>query len=242
MLEKRFGRDCLPNIAVSLCIGGNDFLPKFHGFSHEKWLLQIIQTPGALHSIVNYIFDKETGKPAKGFISNEVYFDIVKKMYCPLNVNADDVNVTLATVRQMTIKLPNKDFKQPTAWMPPQSALFKVIQLINCQIAYLLTVSKPDAPLPNFMSYDCLRKDIKGNVLYDFGEDVKVQNLQSLLTYTEDDLKAIIHNAAKSRKKRPRSTATTPVKPRREKRRPLMSTPMYVCLFCHKKLCITTCC
>ena len=42
MLEKRFGRDCLPNIAVSLCIGGNDFLPKFHGFSHEKWLLQII--------------------------------------------------------------------------------------------------------------------------------------------------------------------------------------------------------
>ena len=48
-LEMQFGRNCLPNIAISLCIGGNDFLPKFHGYSHEKWLLKISQTPNALN-------------------------------------------------------------------------------------------------------------------------------------------------------------------------------------------------
>ena len=62
-LEMQYGRDCLPNIAIALCIGGNDFLPKFHGHSHEKWLLKIIQTPCALSTIVNYTYDKDTGKP-----------------------------------------------------------------------------------------------------------------------------------------------------------------------------------
>lgn len=60
-------------------------------------------------------------------------FDIINKLYWLLNVNADGVNVSLATVRQMTKKLPNKEFKQPIAWMPPNTALIKVIQLINCQ-------------------------------------------------------------------------------------------------------------
>ena len=61
----------------------------------------------------------------------------------------------------MTIKPTHKDFKQPSAWMPPKTALLKVKQLINCQIAYLLKVSRPDAPLLNFMSYDCLKKTVK---------------------------------------------------------------------------------
>ena len=221
----QYGRDCLPNIAIALCIGGNDFLPKFHGHSHEKWLLKIIQTPCALSTIVNYTYDKDTGKPIEGVVNSRVFLDVIKRMYCPPNVNADAVNVTLAAVRQMTIKPPHKEFRQPSAWMPPKAALLKVEQLINCQIAYLLTVSKPDAPLPNFMSYDCLKKDSKGNVQYDFGED-KVDNLQSLVTIDEDVLQTIMDTAAKKRRKRPRSAATTPVKPRRFKKGPLMSTPM----------------
>ncbi|MEW8547851.1 MAG: hypothetical protein AB2693_30460 [Candidatus Thiodiazotropha sp.] len=36
ILEKQFGRGCLPNLSLALCIGGNVFLPKFYGLSHEK--------------------------------------------------------------------------------------------------------------------------------------------------------------------------------------------------------------
>lgn len=224
ILERQFGRACLPNLSLALCIGGNDFLPKFYGLSHEKWLLEIIHTPGALNNIVQLVHDKKTGKPVVGTVNEDIFLQVVKQLYCPSNVNADAVEIE--SVRQMSIKQPYKPIRHPAAWMPPKSALLKVVQLINCHIAYMMTVSEHGATLPDFSKYECLEKDDKGAVQYNFGTDVKVENVQSLLPLSEDDLKAIMVEASKTRQKRPRSTTTTPVKPRRRKRRPLMSTPM----------------
>ena len=57
---------------------------------------------------------------------------------------------------------------------------------------------------------------------FGFGADIKVDNLQSLINIDDDALQTIMDTAAKKRRKRPRSTATTPVKPRRLKKGPLI--------------------
>ena len=59
LLEQRFGRMSVPNLAIGLCLGGNDFLPKFNGFSHERWLQELIQIPAAVENIVKFIYDKK---------------------------------------------------------------------------------------------------------------------------------------------------------------------------------------
>jgi hypothetical protein len=60
-----------------------------------------------------------------------------------------------------------------------------VANLINCQIAYLLTLWKHDAVLPEFLKEGCLKKDGLGNIQFDFGGDVRVQKLEDLLTIDE---------------------------------------------------------
>ena len=92
----QFGRNCLPNIAISLCIGENDFLPNFHGHSHEKWLLKISQTPSALNCELQIC--QRYRRPVEGFVNNEAFLDIIKRMYCIPNVNADATNVTLTAI------------------------------------------------------------------------------------------------------------------------------------------------
>lgn len=46
-------RICM-QIALICCIGGNDFLPKFHIISHEKWMTEFIDTPSALQMIIHF--------------------------------------------------------------------------------------------------------------------------------------------------------------------------------------------
>ena len=153
ILESRFGRTAASNIPIVLCLGGNDFLPKFHGLSHEKWVTETTQIPDGLENIVQYTIDKKTVKPVIGTVNEEIYFEIVKRLYCPSSIDADAVS--LDAVRQMSIKLPSKQVRHPTSWMPPRSALLKVIQLVNWQLAYLLSVSKANANLPDFSTYQC---------------------------------------------------------------------------------------
>ena len=59
LLEQRFGRMSVPNLAIGLCLGGNDFLPNFNGFSHERWLQELIQIPPAVENIVKFVYDKK---------------------------------------------------------------------------------------------------------------------------------------------------------------------------------------
>jgi GTP1/Obg family GTP-binding protein len=37
-----------------LCLGENDFLPKYQGISHEKWISTVIDTPGTLTNLIKF--------------------------------------------------------------------------------------------------------------------------------------------------------------------------------------------
>jgi hypothetical protein len=58
------------------------------------------------------------------------------------------------------------------------TALKNVANLINCQIAYLLTLWKHDAVLPEFLKEGCLKKD-------DFEGDVRVEKLEDGVVFLE---------------------------------------------------------
>ncbi|CAG2244896.1 unnamed protein product [Mytilus edulis] len=176
LLESRFSRKSICTIAISLCLGGNDFIPKYQGISHEKWLSVIIDTPGALQNLVHLSNEPALEKPT-GILSEDLYLEIVKRLYCPQNINSE--LLSLDEVRQISIKPPGKPIRHPKLWMPPKSALKQVLKLINCQIAYLLTTWKHDAVLPDFQKDGCLRKDASGNVHYDFGKDARIEKLRT---------------------------------------------------------------
>ena len=227
-LEKRFGMYS-KNLALSLAIGGNDFIPKYHSISHEKWITAILENPIFLESIATYDIDVNSNIIVNGSVNTNVYLDIVKRLYCPNNINP--ATVSLNEVQQLTIKRPGKEMRNPKSWMPPKSALEKMAKLVECQLQYLTTVWKHDADLPNFLEKGCLLKSGDGKITYNFGENIKVDNPDDVVTMTDDAKKSLLKNA----RKRPRSNHGTPTKVRKPKCRPKISTPRlvyYLLIFC----------
>jgi len=138
-IEQKFGKYAAMHVAVVLCMGGNDFLPKFHGITHMK-LMQTVVVDRHLTNIMQ-IVDDESGT-RRGIVDTKTFQTIVKTVYCPSRY--DPVLLTIEEVRQLTIKDPKKaDFNHDRLWMPPQSALQCVLQLIQCQVDYLFTAGKP---------------------------------------------------------------------------------------------------
>ncbi|VDI23771.1 Hypothetical predicted protein [Mytilus galloprovincialis] len=194
-LEKRFGK-FTKNIALSLAMGGNDFIPKFHLISHEKWITTILENSHYLQNIAKYENDETTSLITSASIETDIYLDIVKTLYCPANINPTSLDATRVCSKKMA-------------------------KLVECQLQYLATVWKHDANLPNFLEKGCLVKDSDGNVGYNFGENIKVSDPKEMLELSEDAIKSLMKTA----KNRPRSNHGTPTKQRKSKCRPKMSTP-----------------
>ena len=218
-LEKRFG-NFAKNLALSLAIGGNDFIPKYHSISHEKWITTILENPFYLANIATYETEVDSNMISHASINTNVYLDIVKTLYCPHNINP--ASVTLHEVQQLTVKRPGKEMRNPKSWMPPQSPLEQMSKLVECQLQYLITVWKHDAELPDFLEKGCLVKR-GGKISYNYS---KVDDPSKMVTMTDDAIKSMMKTA----KKRPRSNHGTPTKVRKPKCRPKISTPRLVIL------------
>ncbi|XP_067660602.1 uncharacterized protein [Haliotis asinina] len=201
-------------VAVSLCLGGNDFLPKFNGVSHKKWIETILNVPGCLTGILK----SEDGQM---HIDECLYIQLIKNIYCPPTLNAD--KLSLEDVRQLSIKMPRKDFRNPNLWMPPKTALQKIVKLINCHIQYLMTVWNHEADLPDFIASGCLTKHKEGAIEYNLGPDVHCNEVEKLLGKSEREMERVMRDARKQRNKR--SCPETPDKQARK--RPLVSTPRF---------------
>lgn len=188
LLESRFGLGICKKVAVMLCLGGNDFIPKFHGFSHEKWMIAIFENRNILDNLIEFNVGEDGVE--FGQINEIVFLEAVKIMYSPASL--DHHSASLEQVRQLSINYPGKPFKHPTSWMPPRSALQQLVKLINCFIAYLTTSMDPSAFLPNFLQMGCFEVDKDGIVKYDFGNEVHTKRPEDLLTYTEDEMKRLM--------------------------------------------------
>lgn len=109
--------------------------------------------------------------------------------------------LTPEEVRQMSIKLPNKDFKHPQSWLPPVSVLKTLTKLIQCQIDYLLTCWNHEALMPAFLSYGCITRTDAGDLIYTMGPDMHTDDKITLLHLSDEDLAAAIRRSKIVRKK-----------------------------------------
>ena len=158
-------------------------------------------------------------------MDTETYVKIYADLYYPKQVEPN--TLTLEEIRQISIKVPGKEFKHPQTWMPPISAIKQLAKLVQCQIAYFLTVLNPQASLPNFISIGCLEKRKDGTTWYNLGAESHVDNKETLLTIPEKDLAEKLKSLStkQSRKSCKRRQDETPQKGKPTKRQPLMSTP-----------------
>lgn len=194
-------------VALTLCMGGNDFLPKFYQISHDKMLKLVMSNEYFLNNLFNFNDQNVT-------LNQDIYVGLVKSLYCPKALAKKQCATTLEyeVVRNASIHMKKGNVVQtrdPQLWMPPESALHCVGKLINLQAQYMLTAGISQAPLPDFLASGCLKRTISGDIEYDFGSEAHVEQV---------DMPAPA-NAGKRR------AAHTPQKGRRRKIPLVTSTP-----------------
>ena len=231
LLEKTYGLNAPMKTAIALCMGGNDFVPKFHGISHQNIMSTLFD--GFLNNLLNLKHDN-SGKLIGAEINQESYINLMKVLYCPKRLLHAVCDLTFEEIRQISIKDPKKtEYKHVQKWLPPRSVLLKFVKLIDCQIDYLFTLGHHEATLPDFVAKGCLLRDNFGNIYYDFGGEAKFSNKEDLLVLNERELSQKLNMLMQSEKKKTttkRSLQYTPQKGKRMKERrritnPLTSTP-----------------
>jgi len=205
-------------IALTLCIGGNDFIPKLYQVNHSKVLKQFINDMDYRDGLFTFQSENIT-------IDQDKYVTFIKELYCKRQLG-DPKTVPYEEVRRHTMIQKRKQASGPIAyenasnpkkWLPPQTALSRMAELIDLQIQYLLTAGDASAPLPDFLAANCLKRTETGEVEYDFGCDsfMTSAELSSLTPTTpvKKSKKRIAQNTPqKGRRKKIPLKSSTPVK------------------------------
>ena len=217
LIEKTHGLYSCVKTAFAMCMGGNDFIPKFQGISHQKVLSTFFD--GFLNELFTFKFNN-LNNLIGAEVNKDSYINFVKTLYCPKTL--DSSKLKFEEIRQLSIKDPkHSEFKNPVKWIPPRSVLLSFAGLIDCQIDYLFTLGDHAASLPDFIGKGCLHRDTDGNVCYQFGDDVKFDRKEDLLVLDEKQLSQTLSSAAKrkSAQATKRSLNYTPQKGLRRKGR-----------------------
>ena len=212
-------------LALALCLGGNDFVLKYHGQSHDKIVQLYISSSIYMEELFQLQRDSN-GHLDSITVNLELYTEFIKHLYTPKN--KDQTKLSFDVVRQLSIKDPKKmSPRNPQKWLPPKTALLMAGTLLQCQADYLLTVGKSSAPLPKFLERGCLRK-VEGEIEYHFGDDEHVDNWESLLVYSDPEILENLKRASvKQNEPKKRRLDYTPKKGKSSKRsKPKVSTPL----------------
>ena len=167
LLEEKYSdRNIGMKVALNLCIGGNDFIPKLHNISHVK-IMKIIMTQSDFLQEL-YTFD-ECGHIE---INPDSYLKLIKYLYCSKKLDPD--NLTYEEVRKSTMtkhkklkgsRLCEEDGNIGTQcsklqqWMPLTTAMENVAKLLNLQLQYLVTAGI-HCPIARFYPQWLLEKDL----------------------------------------------------------------------------------
>ena len=115
------------------------------------------------------------------------FVNAIEKLYCTgkLKHNATGIayeTVCITTIGKKTANCPTCYVtRNPKLWLPPESVIRRLAELIQLQIDYLVTEGSHASPQPKFLSKNCLMKT-DGTVEYDFGPDAYFVSMDSLRT------------------------------------------------------------
>ena len=122
-------------------------------------------------------------------------------------------SLTFENVRAISIgKRPDTSAKvgystsDPRKWLPPESAIRRLGEVVQLQTTYLQSAGNHGAGCPDVMNSQTLRQNSSGEMEYDFGSESCFQSFEALPTFTLPALKT-----------KKRQQITTPLKGRRRK-------------------------
>ena len=226
VLEKAFhSKSIRKKLAMILCFGGNDFIPKFQNITHLKVTQLFLSKSKYRDGLFSLDVDNVTDQ--------DILEDFVKELYCPKRLDVE--KLSYEEVRQLSIN-PKKaskkvsdimtftftdgqiDLRLPKLWLPPASCVRKLSTLYDAMFRYMAGLGCHEARLPNFKN-TCLVSTGE-DTTYDLGPEAMVSSLKDLLVHDVEDL----HRRKKKSTKR--SLELTPQKDLSRKRKPVAtSTP-----------------
>ena len=218
VLEQSHGGDITigGKVAIGLCMGGNDFIPKFQYISHSKVLSMLIDTPKFLNDLFIIKEPHITVDPV-------VYQEFIKRLYCPkhkeLNSFDDVRKSTIIRKQSRSSDMPglSNSWNNPDKWLPPAPVLSKMASLVDLQIEYLLSVGVHSAKQPDFLARGCLAKTMTGEIEYDFGVSRKMSKTEL------NELQKQLSGTDTPTKKKKRLVIKTPQGGKRKKKQKSMS-------------------
>ena len=192
-------------LSIGLCIGGNDFIPKLYQISHERILKLFSNRPWIRFNL----FQTDSGNL---ILNQDCLVQVYKALYCPKKYCCD--SLTFEDVRALSIgKQPDASAKggystnDPRKWLPPETAIRRLGELLQLQVTYLLAAGNHEAVCYEALQTQTLRRNSSGEVVYDFGDQSRFENFEELPTFK--------HPVLKTKK---RQQTTTPQKGQRRKR------------------------
>ena len=165
-------------LAYTICIGGNDFVPKLYSKSHDTVCKTVLENSHFRNSL--YTVDEE-----RISLNKDVFIDLVKYIYTPkrkqgLHIPFEEVRAISIAKTEHAGKTSGYKHADPRKWLPPKSAIARLANLIQLQIDYLQTAGIHECKLPNFLGTNCLKENKSGEIEYDFGDESHFQSIKDL--------------------------------------------------------------
>lgn len=195
-------------LAYTLCIGGNDFVPKLYSKSHDNVCKTVLEST----YFRNSLYRVNNGRLA---LNIDVYIELVKFMFTPKRKQGsyipyeEERAITIAKTKDKSKKSGYKH-TDPRKWLPPQSAVERFADLIQLQIEYLQSASFHDHRMPNFRECKCLKENASGEIEYDFGEESHFQSVDDLPCVTVKSQKRSSQDTPQGGARRKRQLTSTP--------------------------------
>ena len=168
-------------VAITLCIGGNDFIPKFYGMSHDKYLTTMLTD-----NFRDRLFILKNDRLR---LSESVFVDYVQALFCPkaLKSSQRTFEEVQEATREMTRRSkPNlhdifdSTVRDARQWLPPKSAVLKLAELVNLQIDYMDLAGSNDAVMSTIKSASCFKAEDR-EVEFNFGPDCHITSFQNIV-------------------------------------------------------------
>ena len=139
-----------------------------------------------------------------------MYIELIKYLYIGKKYDTGSYE----EIRKITMfKKNSKELNLPHSWLPPESVMRAIAQLVQLQIDYFSTLGKHDADLPNFSTASCLKLNVDGSIKYNFGPDVFQPNVpQTVFLTPKKNKKRVNVETPKKGKSRKKIKTSTPRK------------------------------
>ena len=181
-------------VAIGLCIGGNDFLPRYHLVgTHSKVLRLLIDNKDFLANLIHISPDKSV------VLDKDKYQEFIKQLYVP---KKDTSNMSFEEVRTGTIIGNDGKTNNAERWLPPHTCVLRMADLTSVVIEYIATAGAHDAMMPDINKSNCFKVTDSGKVMYDFGPDAHQDEIETWFeSMTGTPVKQTTHGTVKRRKR-----------------------------------------